>query len=109
VKGTLHWVSAAQAVDAEVRLYEHLFLKENPEDNPDGKTFIDNINPESLIVLNNCKVEPGLINAKTGDRYQFLRNGYFCLDPDSKNDKLVFNRTVSLRDTWAKIEKKMGS
>ena len=108
VKGTLHWVSAGHAVKAEVRLYEHLFLKEFPEDNPDGTTFIDQINPDSLVVLKDCKVESGLNKAKPGDRYQFLRNGYFCLDPDSTEEGLVFNRTVSLRDSWAKIEKKLG-
>ncbi|MEJ2542941.1 MAG: glutamine--tRNA ligase/YqeY domain fusion protein [Calditrichaceae bacterium] len=109
VRGTLHWVSAEHAVYAEVRLYEHLFVKEFPEDNPDGATFIDQITPESLVILKDCMVEPGLKKAELGDRYQFLRNGYFCLDPDSSEDKLVFNRTVSLRDTWAKIEKKLGS
>jgi glutaminyl-tRNA synthetase len=109
VKGTLHWVSAAHALKAEVHLYEHLFLKEFPEDNPEDTTFIDNINPQSLIILKNCMVEPGLIDARPGDRYQFLRNGYFCLDPDSDKDNLIFNRTVSLRDTWAKIEKKLRS
>ena len=108
VKGTLHWVSAGHAVKAEVRLYEHLFIKEFPEDNPDGTTFIDQINPDSLVVLKDCKVELGLDKAKPGDRYQFLRNGYFCLDPDSTEEGLVFNRTVSLRDSWAKIEKKLG-
>ncbi|MEJ2052852.1 MAG: glutamine--tRNA ligase/YqeY domain fusion protein [Calditrichaceae bacterium] len=109
VKGTLHWVSAAHALKAEVHLYEHLFLKEFPEDNPEDTTFIDNINPQSLIILKNCMVEPGLIDARPGDRYQFLRNGYLCLDPDSDKDNLIFNRTVSLRDTWAKIEKKLRS
>ncbi|MBN1408290.1 MAG: glutamine--tRNA ligase/YqeY domain fusion protein [Calditrichaceae bacterium] len=109
VKGTLHWVSVQHAVKAEVRLYEHLFVKEFPEDNPDGTTFIEQINPESLIILKDCMVEPGLKTAKLGDRYQFLRNGYFCLDPDSIEDKLVFNRTTSLRDSWAKIEKKLES
>jgi glutaminyl-tRNA synthetase len=109
VKGTLHWVSAQHAVKAEVRLYEHLFVKEFPEDNPDGSTFIEQINPESLIILKDCLVEPGLKTAKLGDRYQFLRNGYFCLDPDSTEEKLVFNRTTSLRDSWAKIEKKLST
>ena len=108
VKGTLHWISAKHAVIAEVRLYEHLFAKEFPEDNPDGTTFIDQINPDSLIVMKDCLVEPKLKKAKLDDRYQFLRNGYFCLDPDSTENKLVFNRTVSLRDSWAKIEKKLS-
>ena len=109
VKGTLHWVSAEHAVKAEVRLYDHLFLKEFPEDNPDGKTFIEQINPNSLVVLDNCMVEPELIKAKQGDYFQFLRTGYFYLDPDSEPENLVFNRTTTLRDTWAKIEKKMSS
>ena len=106
VKGTSHWVSAAHAVKAEVRLYDHLFLKENPDDEKEGKTFKDYLNPESLEVLSNCMVEPGLAHAKPGDRFQFLRQGDFCVDPDSTGGKPKFNRTVSLRDTWAKIEKK---
>jgi glutaminyl-tRNA synthetase len=107
VKGTSHWVSAAHAVKAEVRLYHHLFLKENPDDEKDGKTFKDHLNPDSLEVLTDCLVEPGLAQAKPGDRFQFLRQGYFCVDPDSTEGKPVFNRTVSLRDTWARIEKKL--
>ncbi len=107
VKGTSHWVSAAHAVKAEVRLYHHLFLKENPDDEKDGKTFKDHLNPDSLEVLNDCLAEPGLAHAKPGDRFQFLRQGYFCVDPDSTGGKPVFNRTVSLRDTWARIEKKL--
>jgi len=107
VKGTLHWVSASHAVKAQVRLYEHLFIKENPDETEEGKTFLDNINPDSLVVLDNCMLEPGLGSAKTGDRFQFLRHGYFCVDPDSTDKRLVFNRTVALRDTWAKIEKSM--
>jgi len=103
VRGTLHWVSAAHAVEAEVRLYDHLFLKEDPEE--DGG-FMDNINPRSLDILTGCMVEPGLAAASPGDRFQFLRNGYFCVDPDTTEDKLVFNEIVSLRDTWAKIKKK---
>lgn len=108
VKGTSHWVSAAHGVEAEVRLYEHLFLKEDPGDVKGGADFKDNLNPDSLAVLSGCKVEPGLVEAKPGDRFQFLRQGYFCLDPDTVvgKRKLVFNRTVSLRDTWSKIEKK---
>jgi glutaminyl-tRNA synthetase len=106
VKGTSHWVSAAHAVKAEVRLYDHLFLKENPDDEKEGKTFKDYLNPDSLEVLSDCMVEPGLAHAKPGDRFQFLRQGYFCVDPDSTGGKPKFNRTVSLRDTWAKIEKK---
>ncbi len=104
VKGTLHWVSAAHAVDAEVRLYDHLFTKENPDE---GGDFLANLNPNSLEVLSGCKLEPSLAEAAPGARYQFMRQGYFCVDPDSTAGHLVFNRTVSLRDTWAKIEKKL--
>jgi glutaminyl-tRNA synthetase len=106
VMGTLHWVSAAQAVDAEVRLYEFLFTKENPGEEEKGTDFKDYLNPESLKVLNGCRVEPSLAETLPGSRYQFLRQGYFCADSrDSSKEKLVFNRTVPLRDTWAKIEK----
>ena len=106
VKGTLHWVSASHAVAAEVRLYEHLFLKENPNEVEDGKDFTDVINPNSLKKLINCMVEPGLAASRPGDRIQFERLGYFCVDAkDSKEGALVFNRTVTLRDTWAKILK----
>jgi glutaminyl-tRNA synthetase len=106
VQGTLHWVSADQALAAEVRLYEHLFSKPNPDEAPVGQDFKSNLNPQSLTVLPGCKVEPSLSSAKPGDLFQFLRLGYFCLDPDSGSGRLVFNRTVSLRDTWAKIQKK---
>jgi glutaminyl-tRNA synthetase len=106
VKGTLHWVSAAQAVSAEVRLYDHLFVKENPNEGEEGKDFSEYINPNSLEILKNCMIEPGLSKAEPGSRYQFERLGYFCVDvKDSKQDRLVFNRTVTLRDTWAKILK----
>jgi glutaminyl-tRNA synthetase len=105
VKGTSHWVSAAQAQNAEVRLYDKLFNRENPDDLEGGGDFTENLNPDSLQILTGCRVEPGLREAKPGDRFQFLRQGYFCLDPDTTAEKLVFNRTVSLRDTWAKIEK----
>ena len=105
VKGTLHWVSAKYAIDAEVRLYEHLFSKPDPMDTEPGKDFRSNLNPHSLEVLKNCKLEPGLKDAKVGDRYQFLRLGYFCVDPDSTPEHLVFNRIETLKDTWAKIEK----
>jgi glutaminyl-tRNA synthetase len=104
VKGTLHWVSAAHATDAEVRLYGRLFVNENPEE--DVEDFIVNINPDSLEVLTGCKVEPSLTGAATGSRYQFERKGYFCVDPDSAKRGLVFNETVSLRDSWAKIQAK---
>ena len=106
VKATIHWVSAAHAIDAEVRLYENLFAKENPNETPEGQDFTANLNPNSLEVLTNCKLEPSLAGAKPGSRYQFERLGYFCVDPDSKPGALVFNRTVALRDTWAKIEKR---
>jgi glutaminyl-tRNA synthetase len=105
VKATLHWVSAPHALEAEVRLYDHLFSKENPGDVDEGGDWKDNINPDSLKALPSCKVEPGLEDARPGDFFQFERKGYFCVDPDSTGDKLVFNRTVSLRDTWAKIQK----
>ncbi|RME44252.1 MAG: glutamine--tRNA ligase/YqeY domain fusion protein, partial [Caldilineae bacterium] len=109
VRGTLHWVSAAHAVEAEVRLYDHLFLKPNPDDVEPGQDFTANLNPHSLEVLTGCRVEPSLANAQPGSRYQFLRQGYFVVDPDSTPQKPVFNRTVTLRDTWAKIEKKQKS
>jgi glutaminyl-tRNA synthetase len=105
VKATLHWVSASHAIDAEVRLYEHLLLKEDPDDVEEGKDFKSNINPDSLETLTSCKVEPCLAEARPGSIYQFERMGYFCVDPDSSAGKPVFNRTVTLRDTWAKIEK----
>jgi glutaminyl-tRNA synthetase len=104
VKATIHWVSAVHAVDAEVRLYENLFLKEDPNAVEEGKTFLDNLNPNSLEVLPICKLEPSLAKAEAGDRFQFERLGYFCVDPDTTAELLVFNRTVALRDTWAKIE-----
>lgn len=105
VKGTIHWVSADAAIDAEVRLYDRLFTKENPEEDQDID-FKEFINPRSLEVLKSCKLEPGLANAKSGDRFQFERLGYFCLDSiDSGENNLVFNRTVPLRDSWGKIEK----
>lgn len=103
VKGTLHWVSAEHAVKAEVRLYDHLFTKIDPEDVEDGKDFRSNINPNSLEILDNCMVEPSLVNAKPGDRFQFLRMGYFCVDTTSSENNLIFNRTVGLKDTWAKV------
>jgi glutaminyl-tRNA synthetase len=106
VKATLHWVSADQALSAEVRLYNHLFVTPHPDDVPDGSDFKVNLNPNSLETLTSCKIEPNLKNAKIGDKYQFLRMGYFCVDPDSSDEKLVFNRTVTLQDEWAKIEKK---
>jgi glutaminyl-tRNA synthetase len=104
VMGTSHWVSASHALKAEARLYSHLFLKENPADE-EGGDFKSLLNPDSFVSLTSCRVEPSLADATPGSRYQFLRQGYFCVDPDSSSQGLVFNRTVSLRDTWAKIEK----
>ena len=106
VKATIHWVSAQHAISAEVRLYESLFTKEDPNDVPEDQEFTANLNPNSLETLTAAKLEPSLASAKPGDRYQFERLGYFCVDPDSTSGKLVFNRTVQLRDTWAKIEKR---
>jgi glutaminyl-tRNA synthetase len=108
VKATLHWVSAERAITAEVRLYDRLFSVEDPERVPDGKTFLDNLNPTSLEKLRDCLVEPSLAAAPPRARYQFERLGYFAVDPDSRPGALVFNRTVSLRDSWAKIAKKQG-
>ena len=114
VKGTLHWVSAAHAIEAEVRLFDRLFATEAPDDVPEGKTFLDNLNPESLKVLQHCKLEPALADAhmtindkgiEEPMRYQFERMGYFCTDRDSTPDHLVFNRSCSLKDTWAKVNK----
>ena len=106
VQGTIHWVSAEHALDAEVRMYDRLFTVPNPGRTEEGKTFFDTLNPESLKVLTQCKVEPSLADAAPGTKVQFERKGYFCVDPDSKPGALVFNLTVPLRDTWAKIEKK---
>ncbi len=104
VQGTIHWVSAAHAVDAEVRMYDRLFTSPTPGKDSEGSSFMDDLNPESLKVLTGCKVEPGLANVKSGDRFQFERKGFFCVDLDSKPGALVFNLTVPLRDSWAKIE-----
>ncbi len=103
VKGTLHWVSAAHSLNAEIRLYDRLFEKENPEEDKEVD-FKTHINPNSLEVLTHCRVEPSLADAVPGARYQFLRKGYFCVDTESRPEKLIFNRTVSLRDSWAKID-----
>jgi len=105
VKSTIHWASAAHAVDGEVRQYDNLFTQEDPNQTEEGKDFTSNLNPSSLEVLTHCKLEPSLAGAALGSRYQFERLGYFCVDPDSTSGKLVFNRTVALKDTWAKIEK----
>ena len=101
VRGTSHWVSAEHCLDAEVRIYDHLFLKEDPSDTPEGGDFTDNLNPDSLRVVT-AKVEPSLAEAQPGSRFQFVRQGYFCVDADSGPNALVFNRTVALRDSWAR-------
>jgi glutaminyl-tRNA synthetase len=106
VKATIHWVSAAHAVAAEVRLYENLFAKEDPNQVEPGQDFTANLSPHSLEVIPHAKLEPALANPKPGDRFQFERLGYFCVDPDTKPGSPVFNRTVALKDTWAKVEKK---
>jgi glutaminyl-tRNA synthetase len=108
VRGTLHWVSAAHAVDAEVRIYDRLFTKENPLDLNEGEHYLDHLNPDSLQVLAGCKIEPALAQAQPGYRCQFERLGYFCVDRDSDAQRMVFNRTIDLRDSWAKLEKKLG-
>jgi glutaminyl-tRNA synthetase len=104
-KATIHWVSAAHSTNTEVRIYENLFSKESPDNVVDGN-FISNLNANSVKILSNCKLEPSLAKAKPGDRFQFERLGYFCVDSDTKEGKLVFNRTVTLKDEWAKIAKK---
>jgi glutaminyl-tRNA synthetase len=110
VQGTIHWVSAQHAFDAEVRLYDYLFSKPDPDDVPQGQDWRANLNPNSLDTLAGCKLEPSLAALKAGDRVQFERNGYFCADAvDSQPGKPVFNRTVTLKDTWAKIEKQEGA
>jgi len=106
VKATIHWVSAAHSLAAEARLYDHLFTAENPQEAQAGADWKDALNPNSLEVVNDCRIEPGLAEAKPGDRFQFERLGYFCVDKDSKPGAIVFNRTVSLKDTWARIEKR---
>jgi glutaminyl-tRNA synthetase len=105
VKGTLHWVSASHAVNATIRLFDRLFKTEFPDDVEEGGNFKDNLNPDSLKVLPDCKLEPGLKEAKPGDKFQFQRLGYFCADIDSTPQNLIFNRTVPLKDSWAKQSK----
>jgi glutaminyl-tRNA synthetase len=105
VKGTIHWVSARHAIKAEARIYDRFFLTEDPLGDKE-KDFKDLINPNSLEILSNCQIEPSLVIAKAGEKFQFERQGYFCVDPLSTEDKIIFNRTVPLRDSWAKIEKK---
>ncbi|MEE1074568.1 MAG: glutamine--tRNA ligase, partial [Acutalibacteraceae bacterium] len=102
VKGTLHWVDAKNSTDVEVRLYERLFNVPNPSDEEGVSSFADNLNPESLTVLNNCKIDAGLKGVKAGETFQFMRQGYFCVDKDSSPEKLVFNRTVALKDSFVK-------
>ena len=103
VKATIHWVSAQHAIQAPVRLYDRLFHEENP-----GSDFVNSLNPDSLEVLEDCWLEPSLGSAQPGDRFQFERLGYFCVDPvDSTGEKLIFNRTVTLRDAWSRIAKRM--
>ena len=109
VKSTMHWVSAAHAVSAEIRLYDKLFTKPDPTEVAEGKDVLSNLNPKSLEIVTGAKLEPSLANAKLEDRFQFERVGYFCLDPDSTPDNQVFNRTLPLKDTWAKIERKAGA
>jgi glutaminyl-tRNA synthetase len=108
VKATLHWVSAAHAIEAEVRLYDKLLNRADPSEEKDGSNFKDFIDPNSLEVIQSAKLEPGLAGAPAGSRYQFERLGYFCVDQDSTPDKMVFNRTVTLRDTWARVAKAEG-
>jgi glutaminyl-tRNA synthetase len=108
VKATLHWVSAGHAFPSEVRIYDHLFTQPNPDDVPEGVDWKTTVNPNSLEVLKGCRMEPGLVNATPGERYQFERLGYFCVDPDSRAGSPVFNRTVTLRDTWVRIEKRQS-
>ncbi len=106
VKSTIHWVSAGHAIDAEVRIYDKLFTKPDPNDVPEGQEFTANLDPNSLEVISNAKLEPSLADPPVESRYQFERLGYFCVDPDSKPGRPVFNRTAALKDTWAKIEKR---
>jgi glutaminyl-tRNA synthetase len=105
VKGTIHWVPASESVEAEVRLYDRLFNKEDPADESDGSVFTDHINPDSLRVVT-ARAEPSLADARPGATFQFERTGYFCVDPDSTPGRLVFNRTATLRDTWARMSTK---
>jgi glutaminyl-tRNA synthetase len=107
VKSTIHWVSTAHAIDAEVRMYDKLFTVEDPDQVAEGQEFTANLNPSSLEVITQAKLEPSLANAQVEGRYQFERLGYFCVDPDSRPGRPVFNRTVALKDTWAKVEKKI--
>jgi glutaminyl-tRNA synthetase len=109
VKSTIHWVSAKHAIEAEIRIYDKLFTKSDPSQLAEGEDFTSGLNPDSLEIVLDAKLEPSLASAKVEDRYQFERVGYFCVDPDSRPGKLVFNRTLPLKDTWARIEKKAGA
>jgi glutaminyl-tRNA synthetase len=109
VKSTIHWVSTAHAISAEIRLYDKLFTKADPGDVKEGEDVLSNLNPNSLEIVTTARLEPSLVSAKVGERFQFERVGYFCVDPDSSPGKLVFNRTLPLKDSWAKIEKKAGA
>ena len=109
VKGTLHWVSAKHALDAEVHVYEQLFSKEDPDDVPAGQDFTANLNPNSLQVLTGVKLEPSVAEASANSHYQLLRQGYYSVDPDSTADNLVLNQTIGLKDTWAKMRAKQAS
>ena len=106
VQGTIHWVSASHAVNGEVRMYDRLFSVPNPNKVEEGKTYLDHLNPDSLTIHTICKLEPSLVNAQPGQQFQFERKGFYCADLDSRPGKPVFNLTVPLRDTWAKIEAK---
>ena len=106
VKATLHWVAAKQSIPAEARLFDHLFLKPNPDEAEEGENYLSNLNPDSLKTVT-CYVEPSVIGSTPGTRFQFERQGYFCVDTDSTAEKLCFTCTVTLRDSWAKIEKAM--
>ncbi|MFN0097924.1 MAG: glutamine--tRNA ligase, partial [Gemmatimonadaceae bacterium] len=106
VKGTIHWVSAAHAKSCEVRLYDRLFSQPDPDDVPEGQDFLASLNPDSLVVIRDAKIEPGVAADPVGSRYQFERTGYFMSDEDSSAERLVFNRIVGLRDSWAKEVKK---
>jgi glutaminyl-tRNA synthetase len=108
VKGVIHWVSASHGIVAEVRLYDRLFNHPNPDMAKEGKDFTAYLNPESLLTLTHCRLEPSLSEAQPGEQVQFEREGYFCVDPDHSHDRPIFNRTVTLRDSWARIEKKNG-
>jgi glutaminyl-tRNA synthetase len=104
VKATLHWVSAKHSIPVEIRLYDNLFIKENPLKVEEGGNFKENLSPHSVQVVKNCRLEPSLARAKPGSIYQFERLGYFCVDPETTNEKIVFNRTVTLKDEWVKIK-----